>query len=324
MAKHLFIINPGAGGRDRVMAAAARIEACMRSRGLTYHIENTTHAGHAAELTRTYTGSDTSSWRVYACGGDGTLNEVAGAAAGLAHVAVTHYPCGTGNDFIKIFGPDAARFYHLSELLDGTVWPLDLISAGGRFALNIASVGFDAMTAAEMPRFRRAIRLSSKLAYDLSVVYNIFRGIHRPYEVYIDGVKLPGERYTLMLAANGRYYGGGYNPVPEALPDDGQLDFLLAKPVSLLGLVRMIGRFSRGQHRELPAMFTYARGHHMEIVFSRPEPVNVDGEIFTAERIVFAVAREKINFVAPRGATWNFSKEEKNEDIERKIEIVGQ
>ena len=43
--------------------------------------------------------------RVYACGGDGTLNEVVNGAAGLDHVAVTNVPKGTGNDFLKIFGP---------------------------------------------------------------------------------------------------------------------------------------------------------------------------------------------------------------------------
>ena len=33
--------------------------------------------------------------RVYACGGDGTLNECVNGAAGLPNAAVTHFPCGT-------------------------------------------------------------------------------------------------------------------------------------------------------------------------------------------------------------------------------------
>ena len=311
MPKHLFIINPVAGGEDSAAALRARIIALMGARREPeYLIGRTTHPGHAAELVREHT-ADGCDWRVYACGGDGTLNEVACAAAGLAHVAVTHCPCGTGNDFIKIFGAGAARFSELSELVDGTVLSLDLIEVDDgtdtvRYALNIASVGFDARVAAEMHRFKRKhARLSAKRHYDLSVVYNLFHGIHRPYEVYIDGVSLPDTRYTLMLAANGRWYGGGYNPVPEARPDDGMLDFLMAGPVSVFGLARMIGRFSKGQYGDLPEIFTYARGRRMEVVCSGPEPVNVDGEIFMAQRVAFSVAPVKLNFVAPRGAGWS-------------------
>ena len=37
--------------------------------------------------------------------------------------AVTHFPCGTGNDFITMFGNDKARFYDLTELMTGEVRP---------------------------------------------------------------------------------------------------------------------------------------------------------------------------------------------------------
>ena len=43
--------------------------------------------------------------RLYACGGDGTLNEVVNGAAGHDFLAVTNVPKGTGNDFLKLFGP---------------------------------------------------------------------------------------------------------------------------------------------------------------------------------------------------------------------------
>ncbi|MFQ7452458.1 MAG: hypothetical protein ACLRNQ_14870 [Flavonifractor plautii] len=36
-----------------------------------------------------------------------------------------------------------------------------------------------------------------------------------------------GEAFTLICACNGRYYGGGFNPCPDAVPDDGLLDFVV-------------------------------------------------------------------------------------------------
>lgn len=304
MTKHLFVVNPGAGGEDRTHSLVSHIRGFMDRHGYDYQVETTTHSRHAHEIVSRYV-LDGSEWQVYACGGDGTLNEVACAAAGLPYVAVTHFPCGMGNDFIRIFGPDASRFSDLSELVCGRVVQFDLVAVNEQYALNIASVGFDAMVANEMYRFRRIRNISSKRAYDLSVVFNLFRGLHRPYEVYIDGVRQSRERYTILLAANGRFYGGGYNPVPEAMPDDGALDFLMAGPVSRLKLMRMIGKFSKGRHHEMPELFTYARGKSMEIRCRKKEPVNIDGEIIMTDHVTFSLADCKINFIVPQGAQWD-------------------
>ena len=70
------------------------------------------------------TAADGAELRAYACGGDGTLNEGVNGAAGLSNVAVTHFPCGTGNDFIKMFGPGKDRFFDLTGLINGEVRPI--------------------------------------------------------------------------------------------------------------------------------------------------------------------------------------------------------
>ena len=84
---------------------------------------------------------------MYACGGDGTLNECVNGAVGHANVAVTHFPCGTGNDFIKMFGEEKARFFDLAELVRGEVRPLDVMECCGRYAINICSVGIERASA---------------------------------------------------------------------------------------------------------------------------------------------------------------------------------
>ena len=92
--------------------------------------------------------------RIYACGGDGTLNEIASGAAGFPNAAVTAFSGGSGNDFVKIFSEPAA-FSNLARLLDAEETAFDLIACNEDLALNICSVGLDARIGTDVARYKR-------------------------------------------------------------------------------------------------------------------------------------------------------------------------
>ena len=99
---HLFIISPAAGSRDRTQRYTQAIEKACGDRGLDYRIEVSGGPGECTRLAREAAQSG-EEVRIYACGGDGTLNEVASGAAGYDNAAVTVFSGGSGNDFVKIF-----------------------------------------------------------------------------------------------------------------------------------------------------------------------------------------------------------------------------
>ena len=143
--QHIFIINPHAGKKDqtgRIYEMADR----LRQHGLTCQCLLTQRSGGAEEIARRLVSSG-EEVRLYACGGDGTLNEVVNGAAGFDNAAVTCIHIGTGNDFLKNFGPDAAKFTDAENLWDGEVHPLDLIDCNGCQCLTIACSGIDARVA---------------------------------------------------------------------------------------------------------------------------------------------------------------------------------
>ncbi|MEG2454965.1 MAG: acylglycerol kinase family protein, partial [Oscillospiraceae bacterium] len=98
--KHLFIVNPVAGKKGSTDALLAEIHKVCGDKGLDYEIRTTGGVGDACHIARAAaeTGEDV---RIYACGGDGTLNEAVNGAAGYENAAVTVLPKGTGNDFLK-------------------------------------------------------------------------------------------------------------------------------------------------------------------------------------------------------------------------------
>ena len=126
--------------------------------------------------------------------------------------------------------------------------------------------------------------------------------------VEIDGERIDGEQ-TFVCVCNGRFYGGGFNPVPEADPTDGKLDVLLVKKVSLLQVPGIIGTYKNGRWRELPDIIRHYRTDRVRILCDRPSPINLDGELRVAQAVTMELAREKINFFYPKDLVWTAKSE---------------
>lgn len=299
--KHLFIINPAAGSRDRTAAYTASITEICGKRGLDYRIEVSSAPGECRRLAReaAQTGD---SYRIYACGGDGTLNEVASGAAGWDNAAVTAYSGGSGNDFVKIFDQPKA-FYDLERLLDARETAFDLIRCNDDFSLNICSVGLDARIGTDVSRYKRIPLLQGFRAYAASTLVNIIRGISEHYVVEINGETIDDEQ-TFVCVCNGRFYGGGFNPVPEADPTDGLLDVLLVRKVHRLEIPAVIGKYKNGRYAQLPDLVRHFRTDHITIHCDKPTPINLDGELRTAQVVDMSIAKEKVRFFYPKELTW--------------------
>ena len=297
--KHIFIINPAAGSRDRTKDYTRAIE--EHCKGLDYTIEVSKCPGDCFRIARDAAQSG-EEVRLYACGGDGTLNEVAAGAAGYPNAAVTVFAGGSGNDFVKLFS-DPKAFTDLSRLLDCKEETFDLIRCNDDISLNICSVGLDARIGTDVSNYKRLPLLSGFRAYAVSAVVNIIRGIAEHYVVEIDGQQFDGEQ-TLICACNGRFYGGGFNPVPEADPTDGLLDVLLVKKVSRLQVPGVIGQYMKGKYKELPHLVRHFRTKELKILCDKPTSINLDGELRTAEEVHIRIAQEKLRFFYPKELTW--------------------
>lgn len=295
--KHLFILNPNAGKKRTTEEFCAQIRHTFQGRD--YAIAFTERPGHAEELARAAAQAG-EPVRIYACGGDGTLNEVVCGAAGFDNAAVTNVPRGTGNDFLKIFGPNCrAAFSDLSALADGPQAAFDLMDCSGKLGLGVICAGVDARIAADVHQYSRLPLISGIGAYILSLVVNVlFKGITRPTSVQVEGETLTGDT-AIICICNGRYYGGGFMPVGEAMPDDGVLDILIVPRVSRFTLFRLVGKYAKGQYRRYPGIIRHF--HCGGISFSSPEEIVtvVDGEVLRGPAFTVRLSEKKVNFFYP-------------------------
>ena len=303
--RHIFIINPNAGKKDATAAIYEMADRLRDRHGLECTCMLTDRPGGATEMARRIAESG-QEVRFYACGGDGTIHEVAQGIAGFANAAMTCIPCGTGNDFLKNFGPDAVKFADAENLWDGEVFPLDLIDCNGNICLTIACNGVDARVADSVHRYSGTPLLSGRGSYLASVVMNVLlRPIARKWEVIIDGVPQGGE-FSLVSMCNGRYYGGGSTPVPEARMDDGILHTVIIKKIGKSTFARLFGPYSDGKYRELPPdLIQVVTAGEVRIRADEDIVTCLDGECFRSREVVMKLSDKKLNFFGPKGCDPN-------------------
>ena len=299
--KHLFIINPAAGSRNQTEDYRKKIAEVCEAKGLDYSIRVSGAPGRCCKIAREAAQSG-KEYRIYACGGDGTLNEVVNGAAGYDNVAVTVFSGGSGNDFARMFS-DAGAFRDLERLLDPEEVEFDLIKCNDDYSLNICSVGLDARIGHDVANYKRLPLLSGFRAYALSTVVNVVKGISEHYVVEINGARIDGQQ-TLICACNGRFYGGGFCPVPTADPTDGKLEVLLVKDVSRLKVAQVVGAYKAGKYADYPELIRYFSTDHVKIICDKETGINLDGEKRMGKVIDMRIADEKLRFFYPKGITF--------------------
>ena len=188
--------------------------------------------------------------------------------------------------------------------MDAEEVTFDMIRCNETKALNICSVGLDARIGTDVQAYKRLPLLHGFRAYVASTVINLFKRISEHYVVHINGEVIDGKK-TFVCCCNGRFYGGGFNPVPEADPTDGLMDVLLVDKVNLFQVPGIIGKYKNGRYKELPKLVRHMMTDKVQIVCDKPSPISLDGELRQAKVINMEIAKEKVHFFYPKGLIWS-------------------
>jgi len=296
--QHFFILNPAAGERSARRKLEGELDGLG---GLPYTLYITGGIGDAMRFVREVCQSQGGPLRFYACGGDGTLGEVATGAMGQPHAAVGVWPCGSGNDFVKYYG-GVARFLDLKRQVSAGTVLVDLICAGERCAVNVANVGLEAQAAKTVVSIRRFPLLQGRGAYLIGAANAIARHLKTDCRVTADGETLHEGPLLTASLASGRYIGGRFLCAPEAVNDDGLMDVCLIKPIPRMRLLALLPRYQKGLHLKDPDFapyLTYRRAARVRVEADRDFALCLDGEIVTGNDFTLETATRAVRFILP-------------------------
>lgn len=294
--KHVFIINPKAG-KLKLQQLQNKINTVFRS--CDYVIEITKKAKDATTIARRYAQSGLELC-IYACGGDGTLNEVVNGMYQYDNVKLAVLPTGTGNDFIKSFD-DLSRedFLNMAYYKKAREIPCDLIKVGQHIAINTVSAGFDVDIAKNVSHFKDLPFAKGVIPYYLATIYSMFSSLSHEYTILIDGKSIGKNMYSFVVAGNGRYYGGGFCPSPHASINDGKLDVCFIKKVSRRKIILLSGKYKKGTHLQYHDIISLRQCQSIQILSDDIVSLNMDGEVVDCANPCIELLKRKITLCLP-------------------------
>lgn len=221
---------------------------------------------------------------VVACGGDGTVSEVANGLAGTS-TTLGVMPLGTMNVFAKELDlpSDLDAAWRIIEA--GVTRKIDLPTANSMHFIQLAGVGLDAQVVKETSWASK--KRLGPLSYILSAAQIASR---RPplLRVETDDQFREG---SFVLVGNGRYYGAKLVLFPDARPDDGRLDVLIFKNLGYLDIARYFGGVLIGHHTDM-ADVEYFQTSELNVTCDSPVPVELDGELFCDVPVEFRIGTQ--------------------------------
>lgn len=303
----LAIINPAAGGGrcgERVGAALDR----LRASGLVLDTAETREGGEATRIARD---AYSRGYRKFlAVGGDGTSYEIVNglfpesAREGGSQVSALRsqeepqkedqiptlgfLPLGTGNSFLRDFSGETSGKDGLEHAVQALAArrsrPCDVLrlahKTGAIYYTNLLSLGFTADVATL--RHRRFLGLG-QAGYLLSIFLCLARLDRRPFPVRFDDQKDFDARRCLFLTFNNSKFTGGTMMIaPDAVTDDGLIEYVRWGAIGRLGLIRNLATLYDGTHTRHPLAERHAV-RRIEFQLDGPVDVMVDGEVLTLE-----------------------------------------
>ena len=233
---------------------------------------------------------------IIAVGGDGTVNEVVNGFFESERpinpqAQLSIITSGTGADFRRTLATPEDMDTQIARVTDGEVHAIDLgrltyrddatSEIKTRYFDNVASFGLSGATDRAVNQLTFAKNFGGKFAFLWGTFKALldYKGAHVRLQVddHFDEVL----NVNTVAVCNGRYFGGGMQIAPKALPEDGLFDIIVIRQTSFFKFLRGIPSVYSGRHLEKEGDVFMLRGKKVtaEPVSSAEEVLlDVDGE----------------------------------------------
>ncbi|MBC8259905.1 MAG: diacylglycerol kinase family lipid kinase [SAR324 cluster bacterium] len=286
--KTTVIVNPRAGN-GRTKKLWPKIEQALKNSIGSFEILQTSAQGDGTSLCRQ--ALDEGSERIVAVGGDGHLNEVLNgfieSDLPLNPQAVLSFiMTGTGCDFQRSLGisgkwESAVAGLKATEIRKIDVGKVTYTASDKtqqvRYFDNIASFGLSGAVDHCLEHSSLGRYLGGTPLFLWATIKTVFTHPNQTIRYSIDAGPQQEIKTRLGLLANGRFFGGAMHAAPEAELDNGLLDLIILKEISVAKFLWHLPKIYLGSHLQLPEIF-YQKVKKFTVQSSEQVILDIDGE----------------------------------------------
>ena len=235
---------------------------------------------------------------IIACGGDGTVNEVAkGIAKSERKIPVAILSAGTVNDFANHVGlpKNMDRFFQMIK--DEKIIDVDLGKVNEQYFVNVAASGFLTSVGYQVQPEAKAI--FGRMAYYIEGAMEIPKQSFHPMRVRFESEEYNKEEdIHLFLISNSASIGGFKRLAPDASISDGYLDVVIIKKSDVQDLAQIFISIFRGEHINHPNV-SYFKSKRVVVESEEKTPIDVDGEYGGTLPAIFEVVPAGFKIFVP-------------------------
>lgn len=274
MKKVKIIYNPSSG-RQNIRKKIEIIGSILMDNGYLVARFATKGKGDAMNETIKSCSED---WDVLiACGGDGTINEVAtGIIKGQKKIPVAILATGTVNDFATSMRIPIQPRQFCEMILKGNTIDVDLGKANNNYFVNVLAGGIITDVAHQVPMEMKT--LFGRAAYYIAGLREMPRQMLNPFHIKIESEEYSCDGEVLLfLVTNTASIGGFKGLAPSAQVEDGLLDCIIIRKVEILDVIPVFVSLLKGDITTNPNV-KHFKTKKMKISAKEDMQFDMDGE----------------------------------------------
>lgn len=214
---------------------------------------------------------------IVACGGDGTVNEIAkGIAKSENKIPVAILSSGTVNDFANHMGLPRNLDDFFEMIRKEKIITVDLGKVNDEYFINVAASGLLTNVAYQVPPESKAIL--GRAAYYIEGLKEIPKQKFKPIRVKFESEEYTNEEDILLfLISNSASIGGFKRLAPDANVSDGYLDVVIIKKSEIPDLAQIFINIFKGEHVNHPNV-VYFKSKKIKVDTDEDLAIDIDGE----------------------------------------------
>ncbi len=297
--KFIYFINPISGNKTKILLLEI-IKQRTAAANIPFEILHTNAQGNYGFLQQKISTQKITD--IIVCGGDGTVNQIAGSLLGV-DINVGIIPMGSGNGLAFAAKIPKQINKALDVIFKGDAVYIDSFYINKKFSCMLCGLGFDAQVAHDFAKQSKR----GLATYIKQSTKNFFSAKTYPFILFVNDNPIATDAFFISIA-NSNQFGNNFTIAPQASLHDGLMDIVIVNKMSKLRMLwTIVKQIRNGEVRPYEDKkfhrtdIGYFQTKKLKIQNTQLAPLHIDGDpAETAKEFEIEIIERAFKLLMPK------------------------